>query len=344
MARAIFTTLAMMIFSGSIILNVYLLLFTGLLSSNERKVVSKTLIDGDARQKIAVVSLSGVILDDSARQMDALLSAVEADGGVRALVLQIDSPGGGVTASDEIYARLLQFKQRTQAPVVVSMGALATSGGYYVSCAADRIVAERTTLTGNIGVLLPRINLSGLGKKLGVEDATVTSSGAEYKNAGSIWKTEQPNETAYLRDLIDASAQTFKSVVQTGRAGSLTKGRSIDEIANGKVYSAAEALRLGLVDQIGYLDDAIKLAGSVAGLKNQTVVRYTFSKPLFAGVDGPAAGLGLGGVAPGGVSPEGAGARGLRAGGLGSDGVRVDLDQRLYYELTTSRPMYLWRQ
>lgn len=285
-ARAIFTTLATTILGVSLALNVYLLLASGI-GRGADSITRTTLRTGDATQKIAVIPLNGIILDDAVARFDRFLKAASEDASVKAVVLLIDSPGGGVTASDMIHARLREFRSSKSIPVVVSMGALATSGGYYVACGADHIVAQRTTITGNIGVLLQRFNASGMMEKIGVQDSTITSSGAPFKDAGSPFRNETPEEKAYLQGLIDSAFVTFKQVVSEGRAGKLT--RPLHEIANGKAYSGEEALRLGLIDEIGYLDEAIAQAIARGGLNNPMVERYdpspTLGEQLF-GVSG----------------------------------------------------------
>jgi protease-4 len=314
-ARAIFTTLATTILGVSLALNVYLLLASGI-GGGVDAITRTTMRSGDATQKIAVIPLNGIILDDAVARFERFLKTASEDRSVKAVVLLIDSPGGGVTASDMIHERLRKFRESKSVPVVVSMGALATSGGYYVACGADHIVAQRTTITGNIGVLLQRFNASGMLERIGVEDTTITSSGAPFKDAGSPFRNETPEEKAYLQSLIDGAFDTFKKVVIEGRHGKLTK--PLAEIANGKAFSGEEALRLGLVDEIGYLDDAIAWAMARAGLNNPMVERYdrapTLGEQLF-GVTGSRA-------SPGAVS------------------INVDVD--VLRGLAAPKLMYLW--
>ncbi len=320
-ARAIFMTLATSIFGLSIALNIYLLILTGFMGGGDGSRQS-TLISGDAKQKVIVIPLTGLIDEQASKRFEKMIKGIESDASVKALVLEIDTPGGSVTASDQIYHRVVQFKTNKKVPVVVSMGGLATSGGYYIACAADKIVAQRTTITGNIGVLMPRYNLSKLGEKYGVEDTSLHSTGATFKTAGSLLKPETPEERAYWLGLIDDAFATFKGVVTTGRAGSL-KG-SIDTIANGKAYTANESLAMGLVDQIGYASDAYDLAGSLAKLANKHVVRYEPTPSLFEALGAESR---FGGAGP----------------GLTINGVNLNFDSNLLDELGTPRLMYLWR-
>lgn len=286
-ARAIFTTLAVTIFGLSLTLNIYLIVASGVFGGHGPDVEKTTLIEGDAKNVVAVIALQGEISAATAIEFEAILKTVSADADVKAVLLRIDSPGGGVTASDQIYADVQRLKKENHIPVVVSMGALATSGGYYISCAADKIVAQRTTWTGNIGVLLPRINLAKLGEKYGIEDATLKSTGADFKDAGSMFKHDTPEQTAYWQNLADQAFGVFKQVVCDGRG---LDAATVDRIANGKVYSGEEAAKLKLVDVVGYDQDAIDLAKSLAGLANvgAKVVSYERSHSFLESLGGSA--------------------------------------------------------
>jgi protease-4 len=289
--------------------------------------VRETVAEGSQSEKIAVVPLAGVIDSNMAREVEGYLNQAERDEHVKALIVEIDSPGGTVTASDEIYARLLRFKREKKVPVVVSMGSLATSGGYYAACAGDHIFAQQTTLTGNIGVLMPRFNFTKLMDKWGIEENTIVSEGAKYKNAGSNFSPETPEETKYLQGIADSMFTRFKDVVKQGRSAQLKKlNVKIDEVADGRAFTAIEAKANGLVDDVGYLADAIAHAKTAAGLKDPTVFRYHRPPTL---LDLFAA-----------QSPAGPG----RAnGGLTINGVNVNVDRKLLDELAAPRVLYLWR-
>jgi protease-4 len=159
------------------------------------------------------------------------------------------------------------------------MGGIATSGGYYVSANADHIFAQPTTWTGNIGVRLDRLNVAEMADKIGVEDTSLHATGSDFKTAGSMWRVETPEERAYLLGLVDDAYRIFKEVVTTGRKGRLKA--SIETVASGKVFVAEEAVRMGLVDQIGYEDDAFSKAATLAGLNNPRVIRYSRPPSLF---------------------------------------------------------------
>ncbi len=317
-ARAIFLTLATTIFSLSLLANLYLLLWAGLAGSAEGA-RSDVVVGGDVDQVVAVVPVGGIITGDSARQFDRIMGRIESDGHVKALVIEIDTPGGEVTASDEIHHRIQRYKaSHPGVPVVVSMGQLATSGGYYIACAADHIVAQPTTMTGNIGVLMMRFNLTGLMDKVGVRDATLHSTGADFKEAGSMFKPDTAAETAYIQDLIDQAFGQFKRVIEGGRGGKLT--RPIGEIANGKVYMAADALKLGLIDEEGYGDDAYAAAAARAGLTKMKVVRYKPSEGLWGLLSARS-----------------------NLTGSGETGLSVHVDSASLAGMMSPRMMYLWQ-
>jgi signal peptide peptidase SppA len=171
-----------------------------------------------------------------------------------------------------MYHRIRKFKDaHPRIPVVVSMGDLAASGGYYLSCGADYIFAQETTLTADIGVLMPSCNFAAMGDKWGVQDATVCAPKGGYKNAGWPLKPVNSRDSEYFQGLVDDMFERFKGVVGAGRK--LTKTQ-VDAVADGRAYIGPAAQKLGLVDQLGYLDDALAYATTSAGLSsNRSVVR-----------------------------------------------------------------------
>jgi protease-4 len=320
-SKAILVTLATSVFGFSLLMNLYLLMFSGLMSDRDSG-KSEVVVAGDPTQKVAVVPVSGIIMGKEAEQFDKLLQRVEGEAGVKALVIEVDTPGGDVSASDEMYQRVLRFKkEKPGVPVVIAMKGLATSGGYYLACAGDYIYAEPTTLTANIGVLMPRYNLAELADKWGVRDATLKSQGSPFKDAGSMLRPETPQETAYMQALIDEMFGQFKAVVAQGRAAQLkAKNTTVDAVADGRALTAKQAEAVGLVDKIGYPSDAYKYAATTAGLSKEMVVRYE-EKPslidLFSGAS----------TVPGVKSV---------------NGVNLNVDRRLIEALVTPRVMYLW--
>ncbi len=250
---------------------------------------SNVLQDGDAKEKIAVVPIvNQLITASSADQLDKLLRQVEADADVKALVLRIDTPGGEVAPSDQMYHRIGQFKlNRPGVPVVVSMGGLATSGGYYAAVAADYLIAEPATLTVNVGVRGDSLNFAGLLQRYGVEDTSLYSQKSPYKGAGSPFRMPTTREVEYLQTTIDNFDARFRSVVKLGRGTRLTA--PLSDVCNGKAYGADEALKLGAIDQVGYLDDACKYAAGKAGLTKPEVMKFeppSTLAELFGGASG----------------------------------------------------------
>jgi protease-4 len=304
--------------------NIYLLLASGLFHAGTDTARSNVLISGDPKQQIAVVQVNGILANAASERFDKTLTQIEGQSDVKALVLDISSPGGTVTASDEMYARILKFKEKKQVPVVVTMGSLAASGGYYISCAADRIVAQRTTITGSIGVMRDGLNFSKLAEKWGIEDTSQHSTGADYKLVGSSLRPESESDRAYWLALLDDAFGTFKEVVTKGRQTKLKAPMS--DVANGKIFTASQALSMGLVDQIGYATDAYDAAATLAGLSNKHVVRYEPIEPLFAQ-------LFAGDSTRTPASPP----------SVSINGINVNFDRSLLDELMTPRMMYLWR-
>jgi protease-4 len=212
---------------------------------------------------------------------DALRQAGQ-DTSVVAVVLEVNSPGGGVTASDEMHQSILDFKKNTGKPVVVSMGDTAASGGYYISTAADRIVANETTLTGSLGVIIPLNNFAAeAAEKYGIKQVVIRSG--KYKNMGSAFREMKPDEREIYQSIVDEGYAEFVDVISEGRGIPVDRVR---EIADGRVYSGVQAKDLGLVDSFGGLDEAAATAGRLARAKDTTVVRYvqepTLSETLLA--------------------------------------------------------------
>jgi protease-4 len=320
---------------GTSVLVNFAQLSTSMTSTSNSK--QTTLVAGDESTKIAVVPIDGLIDDAQAKQFSQLLDDVERQTDVKALVVEIDTPGGSATASDEMYHRLSVFKTNETAgsknfPIVIAMRGMATSGGYYVACAGDYLIAEPGTMTGNIGVLFPRFNISGLMDKYGLQETTITATttGHSFKNAGSMFKPEVPEDEAYLQGLVDATFAQFKGVVQTGRG---TKLKDPGDIFSGKAFMAADALTRGLIDQIDYPEAAYDKAAKDAGVSNKTVVRFTRPDNIFADLLGsqskmnPAGGFGTSGN--------------TSAGGATINGVNID--GSALRDLVSSRPMLLWR-
>ena len=238
-------------------------------------------IQGTAADKILLVDLSGIISEKEAGGSFALsedvvsrikeeLTLAADDDHIKALLLRINSPGGTVTASDVIHHEITQFKVKRRIPVVAVIMDIGASGGYYVATAADRIIAHPTSVTGSVGVIMLRVNAEGLLQKIGLEAGAI-KSGAK-KDIGSPFRSMTEDERAIFQAMIDGFQSRFLEVVSKGR-GSLPAER-LKLVADGRVLTGPQAAQLGLVDQIGYLDDAITTAKQAAGLTEARVVVY----------------------------------------------------------------------
>ena len=249
-------------------------------------------VSGEGPQKIVVVPVEGTIASAESsvggvqptatpEGLSDALRQVADDTSVVAVVLEINSPGGGVTASDEMHQSILDFKRNTDRPVVVSMGDTAASGGYYISTAADRIVANETTLTGSLGVIFQLTNFSEAADKYGISQVVIKSG--KFKDIGNTFREMKPEEREVFQSLVDESYAEFVSVISEGRGLSEERVR---EIADGRIYSGSQAKELGLVDSFGGIDEAAIIAGTLAEAQDTTVVRYvetpTFSETLLA--------------------------------------------------------------
>ena len=199
-----------------------------------------------------------------------VLDRARVDPDVKALLLRIDSPGGTVTASEQVYTEILRFKEERGVPVVAQLLGTAASGGYYIAMAADEVQAHPTTVTGSIGVIFSSVNVVGLMDKLGIEDQTV--KGGLYKDAGSPLRRLTKEERSQLQSIVDDLHGRFREVVAKGRPD-LTEDEVVG-LANGRIFSASQALEKGLVDRLGTLEDAAKLLESRIGAAESRVVAY----------------------------------------------------------------------
>jgi len=223
--------------------------------------------------KVAVVEVEGVIGVTAERSLDTegiirTLGEYRDDPAVRAVVLRINSPGGVVAPTQEIFTAVRRLRDAKK-PVVASLGSVAASGGYYVAVAADRIYASPGTLTGSIGVVMQLANLEGLLKKVGVE-YIVVKAGA-YKDVGSFARSMTPEERRILQALLDDVYDQFILAVADGRG---LEPKDVRAFAEGRIYSGRQAQRLKMVDDLGGLEDAIEAAAKMAGLPPKPKVVY----------------------------------------------------------------------
>jgi len=192
---------------------------------------------------------------------------------VKAVILAIDSGGGAITTSDIMYKDLKDFRGQTHKPVVVLMGDITASGAYYLSCAADHLMAHPTTITGSIGVMMPLFNASDLLKKVGVSDQTITTG--PYKDIGSPWASKTPEQwqkdKELLAGIMNQMYDRFVKVVSEGRG---LDEATVRKLADGRIYSSQDALDNKLIDSIGYMDDAEAEVRKLTGLSALHVVEY----------------------------------------------------------------------
>jgi len=216
-------------------------------------------------EKIAVVEIRGVITQSSGIIEE--IHQYEEDEGVKAIILRIDSPGGGVGPSQEIHREVLKVKSKKK--VVTSMGSVAASGGYYVACASDLIIANPGTITGSIGVLMEFTNIEELFKKIGIKGVVLKSG--EHKDIGSPFREMTPEEKKIIQGVIDNVHEQFIQAVAQGRRLERSK---VAEIADGRILTGEQAKQLGLVDQIGNLQDTIDVVARMVGIEGKPTVLY----------------------------------------------------------------------
>ncbi len=248
-------------------------------TQNEPPVTSITRKSG-GENKVAIIPISGQIvaggqssspLDSSsvsAKEVIRILRHAEKDASVKAIVIRMDTPGGAVVASDEIYREVLRI--RDIKPIIVSMGDQATSGGYYISAGATKIIANSATITGSIGVIASLPQYSKLYEKIGVQKRTFKSG--LFKDLGSSDRDMTPDEEKILDTMILEAYDQFVSAISKGRKMDETKVRTL---ADGRIYTGKQAFDSGLIDGLGTLDDALTLASSEAGISNATIIEYS---------------------------------------------------------------------
>jgi protease-4 len=208
--------------------------------------------------KIALVRVAGVIVDSTSTVDE--LKEYSKDSSVKAIVLRVDSPGGAVAPSQEIYSEIIKIKEKKK--VIVSMGAVAASGGYYIAAPADRIIANAGTLTGSIGVIMEIPNVQGLMEKIGVK-AQVIKSG-KHKDMASAYKSMSPEEKEILQTVLDDVHDQFIRAVSDARGLDFEE---LKKLADGRIFTGRMAKEMGLVDELGSLQDAIMLAAELTGIE-----------------------------------------------------------------------------
>lgn len=251
-------------------------------STGIEPLTEQTMVKGSA-DKILVININGTIHDSQTKK--SFLGASETnissriaeeldkaskDSSIKAIILRIDSPGGSVTTCDILHNLISNHKKMYNQYIVAHMGSIAASGGYYLSVTADKIIAHPTTVTGSIGVVAFMINMEGLLQKIGIEDQTIKSGAA--KTMGSPFKKMNKQERALFQKIIDSMYNRFITVILNGRPD-LDK-KNLLKIADGRVMIASDALNSGLIDEIGYWQNAVKAAEKGAGISNPTIMTY----------------------------------------------------------------------
>jgi protease-4 len=202
-------------------------------------------------------------------RIDGVIEMAKEDKAIKGILLKIDSPGGGVTASDLVFREIKDFKETHKIPVVACITGQGTSGAYMVALSADRIVALPSAVVGNIGVLMPSISLEGLMDKLGIKNQTLTSG--KLKDSGTILRDMNKDDKAILEGIVTEFSQDFIAKVKAIRP---VKPEDISVIEDGRVMSASTGMKFKLIDQVGYYEDAMKTMESLSKTKAPTVVVY----------------------------------------------------------------------
>jgi len=244
-----------------------------LFATGQRGVFTEEVIQAGPRTtKIAVIKVGGIIDDERAGNVYRQLKRARGDKHVKGLIIRVNSPGGTISASDQIHSEILKYRRETNKPVVAFMQGIAASGGYYVSVGSEKIIAEPTTITGSIGVIFGHFVMRELfEKKLGIEPHIITAG--DKKGWPSIFEPFTDEQREYLKErLINPAYERFVRIVDKGRL-SLTLA-DVRRLADGSIYGAQEALDKNLIDKVGYLDEAIETAMSLAGVEKAQVVEY----------------------------------------------------------------------
>jgi protease IV len=306
------------LFAFSLAANMVLILLLAIVgiaafSGGETNYREEVIRSGPRDKKIAVISLDGIIDDKMSELIRRQVELARRDDTIKAVILQINSPGGGVAASDRIYKELTRLTKDDGKPAVACMQDLAASGGYYSAVGCDSIIAEPTTITGSIGVIMSSFVVQELlENKLGIQPVVITAGGK--KDWPSMYKPVTDEQRAYLEErLIRPAYKRFVSVVKQGRPN-LTSDQ-VDELADGSIYSGEMAMQVGLVDKVGYFQDAVDEAMKLANIKNATVVRL--KEPLTLSE--------------------------ILTGAESKSAVSMfKIDRSTVYELSTPQLMYLW--
>ncbi len=267
-----------------VVIGILLILFTIMILSS---VISES--ENSPGDKLALVEIKGTITDSS--KIIQEIQKYKDDRSVKAIVLRIDSPGGIVAPVQEIYEELNKVDKK----IVASMGASATSGGYYIACSADKIFANPGTLTGSIGVRMNFPRIVELSKKIGVDSETVKSG--QYKDSGSAYRYFTLEERKLFQDMVDDVYNQFVDAVYNGRRHTKLTREQIMKIADGRVMSGRQAFQHKLVDELGNLEDAIQYAAKISGIEGKPkIARKKTRETLFERLMGQSFGNKIGDI------------------------------------------------
>jgi protease IV len=269
--------LALLMFS--LLLN-FLLTISLAFSGSDSEGPGETYVSGTAgKGKLVILEVSGTIMPPFTERWLKTIEAIKEDESVDGVLLRVDSPGGLVADSHQLYHALNELREETELPVFVSMARIAASGGYYIAMGAGpdaRIFAEPTTWTGSIGVMIPHYDVSGLGEQIGVESKPLTTG--PFKDSLNPFKELTEGERQVWEAIMEDAFDQFKRVIDVGRAN--LDPAAIDKLATGQVYTANQSLANGLIDQIGFQDDAIDALAAMLNLDDPEVVKYEYPPTL----------------------------------------------------------------
>lgn len=255
------------LFAGIAFLAFTKALFTGFDSKYEYE------IRGKGKEKIAVVDLDYTIY--FSESLTRQFKQYREDNSIKAIILRVNSPGGGTAASHEMYEEIKKTRDSGK-PVIVSVSSLAASGAYYASCGANMIVANPSSLVGSIGVIIQYISVKDLADKLGIKDVTIKTG--DLKDTGNPFRDVNEKDLNYLRDVINDSYELFLEIVSKERKISMD---SLRNIASGRVFTGRQGLKLGLVDTLGTFDDAVNIAARYANIEGEPKLVKEKTKKYF---------------------------------------------------------------
>ena len=267
--------------------------FESVLSTDDTFLIDEVVLEGDDfDNRIALLTVEGTIQDvgsgtyfeEVEYDHQAFLSNLDTilnDETIKGVVLYVNSPGGGVIESAEIHEKLVQIKEERDIPMYVAMGSYAASGGYYISAPADKIYAQKETITGSIGVIMQSYNFEKLAEKVGIEFETIKSGAHKDMFGGTRATTDE--EKAMLQEMIDESYEDFVDVVEAGRG--MTEAE-VKKVADGRILGGTQAIRAGLVDEIGDTEDAVAALRTDFKLEDAQLFEFQQPDQTFASILG----------------------------------------------------------